>query len=247
MTFLEFVAERLMGPSVAGSCWRCPFCDSSHGSLSIRPPKQGFPVKFKCHRCGIWGDESDLMKEFYPGEDWPRRRVRLDQWRNDFKQETQSDESVFIFRGPGSTHNNQNTYDRDLRADEFSPDADSAIAALLEYLGDPPSEKALLKMLGVAQKSLEICAEFGLHPLGLAGRCGFLIWSRDSLQRHAAECDDALCGNECRVARGLAPLSDDERERMEREQNDDEKRRRKRIRRAIRRRGKRKREAKGKC
>jgi hypothetical protein len=38
------------------------------------------------------GDEADLMKEFYREDDWPRRRVRLDQWRRDYEQEGYANE-----------------------------------------------------------------------------------------------------------------------------------------------------------
>lgn len=90
-SFLEFVAARLLGPAVSGSYWNCPFCDSSSASLSVRPPKAGYKVKFKCFRCATWGDQFDLMKEFYPGEDYPRRRVRLDSWRRDYEAELEPD------------------------------------------------------------------------------------------------------------------------------------------------------------
>ena len=106
MTFLEFVAERLMGPPVSGSNWHCPFCASRRTSLSVRPPLDGYAIKFKCHRCAMWGDEFDLVKEFYPGEDYPRRRVRLDQWRKDWERDAQHEDS--ITRGPGSLDESEN-------------------------------------------------------------------------------------------------------------------------------------------
>jgi len=91
MTFLEFVMKRLHGPPP----WSCPFCDSRRGSFSIRPPKDDYPIKFKCFRCGEWGDEYDLMKLFYPEDDYPRRKGRLDVWRLDYEREGYS------FRGMG--------------------------------------------------------------------------------------------------------------------------------------------------
>ena len=87
MTFLEFVATRLMGPAISGTCWKCPICDGGGPSFSIRPPLGNYPIKFKCHRCGSWGDEADLLRHFYPGEKYPQQLVRLDQFRQDFEAE----------------------------------------------------------------------------------------------------------------------------------------------------------------
>jgi len=64
MTFLEYVADRLMGPPTDGRAWRCPFCDSDHGSFSIRQPKRGYRIRYRCFRCGEWGDEYDLLKRY---------------------------------------------------------------------------------------------------------------------------------------------------------------------------------------
>jgi hypothetical protein len=86
MTFLEFVCQTLMGPPVSGSCWHCPICDSSGPSFSVRPPKAGFPIKFKCFRCDAWGDEFDLAKLFYPREDFNARLQRLGLLRVEYAQ-----------------------------------------------------------------------------------------------------------------------------------------------------------------
>src|SRR5437016_5020401 len=87
MTFLEYVAMRLMGRPVYSSCWPCPYCDSTRASLSVRPPKAGYPIKFKCFRCSAWGDEFDLIQHFYPTEHYGLRKDRLHSWRLDYERE----------------------------------------------------------------------------------------------------------------------------------------------------------------
>src|SRR5262245_17301762 len=76
-TFLIYVTEALFGPPCYGSSWKCPFCDpggdSKWASFSVRPPrKKGdgteYPIKWRCHRCRRWGDEYDLLRLLYPGE-----------------------------------------------------------------------------------------------------------------------------------------------------------------------------------
>lgn len=86
-SFLEFCFHRLLGKPVSGSCWNCPVCDSSGASLSVRPPKEEYKVRFKCFRCDWWGDEFDLLREFYKGDDYPRLRIRVEQWRADYEAE----------------------------------------------------------------------------------------------------------------------------------------------------------------
>lgn len=69
MTFLRFVCWEVLGPPIYGS-WLCPYCDplqmSKWASLSVLPPKGSYAIKFRCHNCGRWGDEHDLMRLVYP-------------------------------------------------------------------------------------------------------------------------------------------------------------------------------------
>jgi hypothetical protein len=51
------------------------------------PHKPEFKDRWVCHGCGMRGDEADIMKEVMPGEDWPRRRTRLAQWRKEWERE----------------------------------------------------------------------------------------------------------------------------------------------------------------
>ncbi len=71
ITFLEYVCERLMGPPQASRSWCCPYHDDTNPSFTVRPPKKRpngteYPIKYRCHACGEWGDERDLLRHFYP-------------------------------------------------------------------------------------------------------------------------------------------------------------------------------------
>src|SRR5947209_4318789 len=77
-SFLEFVMEKLHGPSdTGGTGWCCPFHPDEHPSFSIGLRETGY-WKFRCFACGIWGDEFDLIKRAYPQEDYGHRKSRLE-------------------------------------------------------------------------------------------------------------------------------------------------------------------------
>jgi hypothetical protein len=85
-TFLQVVALRLMGPPASAGgrwTWPCPACDD-RTAFSAMPDKPPHKDRVICHRCGFRGDEADLMLFFHPGEKWPARRARLDEWRAGF-------------------------------------------------------------------------------------------------------------------------------------------------------------------
>jgi hypothetical protein len=82
MTFLEFIFTEECDHLASGNYWYCPFCNPSGdretdggktwASVSILPPKQRpngswYPIKFRCHWCGKFGDEKDLIEQLYPG------------------------------------------------------------------------------------------------------------------------------------------------------------------------------------
>lgn len=97
-SFLEFLCHLEMGPPVSGSCWHCPFCDSPHGSFSVRPPKPGYRVRFKCHRCEALGDEHDIFKLFHPLWGYALRCLKLEELRREFE----ANHPTNSFRGEGT-------------------------------------------------------------------------------------------------------------------------------------------------
>lgn len=247
-SFLEFVCQRLMGHpafrSGGSPYWSCPRHEDAHASFHIRPVKAGLKNRFSCWSCGWWGDVADLVKEFYPGEDWPRRRVRLERWRRDFESEQpETDDTRLLSPGMGTTQRSMNHHvclKRKLRdsayvpeEDEFFSEADAAISEFLSYAGEPLVPAWRKKML-LVQHALEICAQHNLHSAAFAARVGFEEWKVDSDQRHLAECTDSDCDAiVCRSSRGLPPLTKEEIEAGRREIEDEARQQRERIRRMI--------------
>ena len=96
MSFLEYVCRQLMGRPVYGTMWNCPFHDDINPSFSVRPPKVGYPIKFKCFGCSEWGDEFDLCKLFFSKDTYPDRVERLRVMREQYE------ENGFSFLGENS-------------------------------------------------------------------------------------------------------------------------------------------------
>jgi hypothetical protein len=78
-TFLAFVWHEEFGSVGSSHCPKCdPDASKEWKSISIRPPLGNFPIKFRCHRCGWWGDEHDVLRHVYPGDaNKDIRRLRL--------------------------------------------------------------------------------------------------------------------------------------------------------------------------
>jgi hypothetical protein len=170
MTFLVFVCERLMGKAYSGTCWRCPFCESNHGCFSVRPPKGDYPIKYKCFRCGEWGDEFDLIKHSHPDDDY---RTNVKRWRrllNEYEAAHPSDaaETVQISsRGTGPINEHTFAYipDSPIASAEYH----AAIESVLEQQNYQSSDsRTTAKTLRLLYRVLMVCVENRLHPLGLA-------------------------------------------------------------------------------
>jgi CHC2 zinc finger len=108
-TFLEYVCEKLLGPPAKRcgqgvSYWNCPCHDDQTPSFHTLPYKPEFKHRWMCHGCGMRGDAADLMRELIPGEKWPERKARLEQWRQEWQREVgaPTPKYDFSFRGEGS-------------------------------------------------------------------------------------------------------------------------------------------------
>jgi hypothetical protein len=205
MPFAEALGRKLLGPPThfEGSCahWSCPKCGSR--KFHLRPVKAGLKDRFSCWSCDWWGDEADLLAHFYPRETWPDRQERLRRLRGQWergepvKQRLVGEHqmrAVATFSSPGPGIPGQNAYDRDPQMDHASEEADAAIAELLAYardheMGTDPD----LLMFDMAAKALKLCAQYRLHPLGLAGRCDYVVWVEGTERKHRAECRDPDC------------------------------------------------------
>jgi hypothetical protein len=166
-TFLEYVAERLMGPPLSQSggrsTWPCPFhSPDDHPSFCTLPPKAGCKDRYRCFSCGVWGDEYDLVKNFFDCENFGERRKRLAKWREDFKRDVPAGDSPVIPSGDrGATR--QSTVARDDQRD-----VEAAFADL------PPAEICVMAAAARIDRRLK------LTPSPLANYClSFETWSTE--------------------------------------------------------------------
>jgi len=201
MTLLEFVIERTYGSPAYRSgdraTWHCPRHDDTNPSFSTRPPRPGFKDRFQCFSCGWWGDEYDILREFYPGERFPELRVRLNALRIDWEQEVQAEWQSSSYRGRGQTGNPA-----------------LAWADLRQAFHDNETPEAF---------ALQVAKEF--RRVAQANDCtveevvdywdAMIDWEIQSDLDHYAQCDDPECdASMCRAERGLPPLTEDERETL---------------------------------
>ena len=187
-TFLEYVAERLLGPparrggSAGESYWVCPFHNDTSPSFHTMPSKPGYKDRCLCFGCGWRGDEADLMRELMP-ENWDRRRARLMEWRQDYEREGVAASKYFL-PGTGSrTDPSTRREEQECKAAECAwPDLTDAerlaLIAIKEKVGEV-SLDALAK----------VCRDY-----------------KESFERsdrlHRTECTDADCeARVCRQAR----------------------------------------------
>jgi hypothetical protein len=213
--FLEYVCMKLLGQPTHTEggcpCWPCPRCE--HRGWHVRPPSDTYKDRCSCWSCGWWGDAYDLLRQLCPQEKYPQRKVRLGQLRAEYDREGAAAAGAgaaagaagagprpgaagpaatrFSSRGRGGVAHG-NAYGRSPQEDEFCPAANEAIAELREALAHL-SPEARRDTLEHCQKALALCARYGLHPDGLAGRCGFQAWSGYIEDEHKAQCQDPQC------------------------------------------------------
>lgn len=198
-TFLEYVAERLMGPPArkggtdGESYWCCPFHNDTTPSFHTRPDKPPHRLRWSCFGCGMWGDEADLMRMLLPGEDWPTRRRRLGEWQQEYERANvpahalQAPETIHL-RGGG-------------RLAEKRQDDPCAVATAWADLTEGEREilvAAYRVMIGMRGKSvsLDALARYSFD---------FVECMREMEEAHRQTCDDPDCDAAvCRAAWGKA-------------------------------------------
>lgn len=104
-TFLQFLCEKLMGPSLSDrgdgqSEWPCPRCGCER--WHTRPKEKGFRDRFSCWRCAWWGDEHDLLRHFWPRETYQDRMRRLAEWSKEYAAATSPPSSPGSGTGKGA-------------------------------------------------------------------------------------------------------------------------------------------------
>jgi hypothetical protein len=213
MTFLEYVVRELLGPPAPGGLWHCPFHDDGTPSFSVRPPKAGYAVKYKCFGCGAWGDEFDLVRHFHPveGRDYSWRLERVAALRAEY-------EAAQGGPDPGGDP------DSNTRATGAGP---SCPACGLPSRGpgrEEADDKDLRRKLDAAWAELTSGERMHLAaahclarrhevPTAVLARFAYeaIKWWEEGDRRHFETCDDDECDAAvCRVARGLPPLTPEE-------------------------------------
>ena len=90
LTFLEFVADREIGPPLSRkgkgcSTYPCPSCGSDRAFQTL-PDVPQYKHRLHCHRCGFRGDALDLLKELHPEDSYSDRKERLQVLRAKYDQ-----------------------------------------------------------------------------------------------------------------------------------------------------------------
>lgn len=194
MTLLEYICESLMGPPTSThgngeSHWPCPLC--SHPRFHTLPHKPQFKDRVKCWSCGFRGDLHDLLREFYPDENYRGRLVRIDQFRRDWRLKRKHQPLIT----PGTSGRSP------AEGDEFDPAVTRAIRKLgiTSKLGQPGDPEPIR----LAERALRLCVEANLDPLLLAERLDAEAEFREQEAEHLATCQDPSCTAACcRRARG---------------------------------------------
>ena len=90
-TFLEYLLTKYLGKPARRSgngvsYWPCPVC--GHDSFHTLPDKPLMKHRAKCWNaeCGFRGDDYDMLKEFYPDEDFNERLDRRTHLLQDYQQ-----------------------------------------------------------------------------------------------------------------------------------------------------------------
>ncbi len=184
MTLLEYTLRRYIGPPPSTRTWRCPVHDDSTPSFVMFAPHPDYRDRAKCFGCGWHGDVYDLLRIFHPLETFPELGLRV---RDLEKQLQQSGGRVTSSLRGKDRH----------RQIEIRYAAGSIWADYVTKHGLPLSNAQLQRR----------CSEEGITLQDLVNYdVEFHTTQVEMLERHAAECDDPYCGDECRNARGLPPL-----------------------------------------
>jgi hypothetical protein len=200
------------------------------------PHKLRYKDYVKCFVCGWFADELGLLKEFHRRDDYNDRLLRLEKYRKDYARIVDDDGAGTQRRLNGEqyapTHSGRRGPDGEpvsgpatygtiggiffpvettLRTGQQSLPALSTdtLEAIREL------EDAQVQLLADAAALIRSrCPEVNVVEL-LVGCYEQAHWLEESDQRHREQCTDADCqAGVCRAARGLPPLSQEERQQM---------------------------------
>ncbi|MCP4539189.1 MAG: hypothetical protein GY832_18790 [Chloroflexi bacterium] len=201
MIFLRYLAEELMGPPTfesASAQWPCPFCESERG-FHVLPHKPPHKDRFKCHACGAWGDEWDLLTHLYDQDNLVRRRKRVNQLKAKWKKGAQHSPPVArVAVRPAPA-------DEDWVTESLHDRGVAARKQLEEWITEHYAVDKMGKaqLLEVAAQACRMVVLHGVHPSTLAEDVESYVGFEVREANHMAECDDPDCTWYCcRRARG---------------------------------------------
>ena len=207
MTFLEFVYRKFLGSPKSGNSYRCPYCKHGTPSLTINPPLAGKAVKYRCHRCQMFGDEFDVLK-LVGVHNYSDRIAQVAELRAEYESLHQRDAAQ---TPDSSTHHTSSFPPRGLGSVGQNLDPRAVEIAYADLTGDEVGQLATAVVL--ARERLPA------DPERLLLYCFRSVqWFEEVDARHLAECNDADCDAiVCRAARGLPPLTQEQIEAERRE------------------------------
>lgn len=202
--FLRYVAERLMGEPIYDSGgtlkYVCPVCDSPR-AFAVLAHKPQYKDRFKCLRCGAWGDELDLLEIFEPEKTNAERLTTLREWRKEWKAGVKPvvDRPRNFLRGAGAVAVGEGS------REEFGPEANAAYTDFAESLCEAfaMDRQGIADLLDVGQLAVRIGMAYGVEPSTWAERLQAMsYWARQEAV-HMAMCNDPECDYRCcRLKRG---------------------------------------------
>lgn len=195
MTLLEFACEKLLGPPNAcrgdgQSEWACPHCGGE--KFHTYPHKDSFKDRFRCWSCLFRGDIFDLLKEFFPSENYGDQLARVADWEVEFAAEAKANPTRV--KPPAFSSGETGIHG----ADEWQSLQDA-----YENLTQEEREGAVKALAAASREKVSLQA--------LALLCDHKLWIEQIKAEHFKECTDAECDAiVCRAARGLPPLTQEE-------------------------------------
>jgi hypothetical protein len=175
MTRLEFIFNDQLGRPTrcdgdGQSFWACPEC--GHCRFHTMPTKPPNKDRFWCWGCPFKGDTMDALAYFYPKENYPQRKARLQDITEEWKRSPEK------YSSPGNAQ-----FFSSGEAGRISKTDDREIAAAWAYLTE--AERTLL----IEARDLMTTKAPKLAFDSLADYCtsmAFSAWETDLQQRTAA-------------------------------------------------------------